>query len=208
MRFVRLIAASAALAYLGLTGQAHAAVPVISFTGSFDATYGDALGEAISPPTNIYGKVRAVLTVSQRMEYLALRLHHDYVYDVYDANGYLSWWKGSRYYVEGWGSPFPARKAAVLTQFIPLTITHYADETVYYADTLSYIELDAWAPDFPKSGFSPGPVGWRVDLYAEGVPEPATWALLILGFGAVGAMMRRPGVRHRRTSRQYSSFNI
>ncbi|WP_430422334.1 PEPxxWA-CTERM sorting domain-containing protein [Phenylobacterium sp.] len=30
---------------------------------------------------------------------------------------------------------------------------------------------------------------------AGGVPEPSTWALLILGFGAAGAMMRRRGAR-------------
>ncbi|NJR80767.1 PEPxxWA-CTERM sorting domain-containing protein [Sphingomonas corticis] len=28
-----------------------------------------------------------------------------------------------------------------------------------------------------------------------GVPEPSTWALLILGFGAIGGMMRRKGMR-------------
>jgi hypothetical protein len=31
-------------------------------------------------------------------------------------------------------------------------------------------------------------VGWPVE---GGVPEPATWALMILGFGAAGAMLRR-----------------
>ncbi|QKR98547.1 PEP-CTERM sorting domain-containing protein [Sphingomonas sp. CL5.1] len=29
--------------------------------------------------------------------------------------------------------------------------------------------------------------------FTTGVPEPATWALMILGFGAVGGMMRRRG---------------
>ena len=35
--------------------------------------------------------------------------------------------------------------------------------------------------------------GWNLDVNTY-VPEPATWALLILGFGAVGAAMRRRGL--------------
>jgi hypothetical protein len=39
---------------------------------------------------------------------------------------------------------------------------------------------------FPTAGF------WTAQLPATGgVPEPATWAMLIAGFGGVGAMMRR-----------------
>lgn len=36
------------------------------------------------------------------------------------------------------------------------------------------------------------PVSMKVTEFA-GVPEPATWSLMILGFGAIGAMMRRRG---------------
>jgi len=32
---------------------------------------------------------------------------------------------------------------------------------------------------------------FEVDNLARGVPEPATWALMILGFGAIGSVMRR-----------------
>jgi len=32
---------------------------------------------------------------------------------------------------------------------------------------------------------------------AAGVPEPATWAMMIMGFGAIGGIMRRRG-RERR----------
>lgn len=34
-------------------------------------------------------------------------------------------------------------------------------------------------------------IAWRLDITR--VPEPATWGLLILGFGAAGAMLRRRG---------------
>ena len=35
-------------------------------------------------------------------------------------------------------------------------------------------------------------------IFAAGVPEPGTWALLILGFGAVGAALRRAPRQRRR----------
>lgn len=46
-----------------------------------------------------------------------------------------------------------------------------------------------------KTGFSSGPITFDSnEIYFTvhpGVPEPATWALMILGFGAIGGMMRR-----------------
>lgn len=40
--------------------------------------------------------------------------------------------------------------------------------------------------DFQNMGFSA-----EVSIPAPGIPEPATWAMLILGFGLVGGMLRR-----------------
>ncbi len=31
----------------------------------------------------------------------------------------------------------------------------------------------------------------RIDWYVQGVPEPASWTMMIAGFGAVGAAARR-----------------
>ena len=36
-----------------------------------------------------------------------------------------------------------------------------------------------------------GPVGATADFVQNAVPEPATWALMILGFGGVGGVLRR-----------------
>lgn len=35
----------------------------------------------------------------------------------------------------------------------------------------------------------------RVDAFSSAVPEPSTWAMLILGFGLIGAALRRPSTR-------------
>lgn len=37
----------------------------------------------------------------------------------------------------------------------------------------------------------------EVNVLAEGVPEPTSWALLILGFGAIGATLRRRRINAR-----------
>ncbi|HEX8535146.1 MAG TPA: PEPxxWA-CTERM sorting domain-containing protein [Allosphingosinicella sp.] len=34
-------------------------------------------------------------------------------------------------------------------------------------------------------------LAWRISSVAAGAPEPAAWAMMILGFGAVGASLRR-----------------
>lgn len=46
-----------------------------------------------------------------------------------------------------------------------------------------------------------GPIEYRLDFTAFAVPEPATWAMLVAGFGAVGSALRRRQSLsiHRRT---------
>ena len=53
--------------------------------------------------------------------------------------------------------------------------------------TLAFTEVDNQG--FLNEGLD------NVSLGVAGVPEPATWALMLLGFGAAGAMLRRRGLR-------------
>ena len=43
------------------------------------------------------------------------------------------------------------------------------------------------------AGFTSGGASYQFSAVTPGVPEPATWAMMLLGFGAIGA-----GMRHRR----------
>jgi hypothetical protein len=66
----------------------------------------------------------------------------------------------------------------------------------YRLDLANDAQLDIITAAFSsQSGavlFKTGPcVGDGCDNHNNGVPEPATWAMMIMGFGGVGAMIRR-----------------
>jgi hypothetical protein len=59
-------------------------------------------------------------------------------------------------------------------------ITHYKNHA--HADPLSASQIHAvFADDFGHQAFA----------YAGGIPEPATWTMMIMGFGGIGAVLRR-----------------
>ncbi len=58
-----------------------------------------------------------------------------------------------------------------------------------WADPTITFDPDYAAPQGATFAFSPGIPVARVD--AGGVPEPATWAMMLMGFGGLGAMLRR-----------------
>jgi len=73
--------------------------------------------------------------------------------------------------------------------------SHQAYETSYWAP-LGYVSLMASSPEFTfGDGTNLGSSFLAIggSLGQPGVPEPATWALFIGGFGAIGAAMRRRG---------------
>jgi hypothetical protein len=55
---------------------------------------------------------------------------------------------------------------------------------------LYYLRVGSWPGDVASTG----PYKLNVSLQSPGsgaVPEPSTWAMMLLGFGAIGAAMRR-----------------
>lgn len=67
---------------------------------------------------------------------------------------------------------------------------------------LYYGPTDGYPSDDPKAAASAyvrdnaeGPNFVNYAFLASGVPEPATWAMLLLGFGGIGLMLRRQRVR-------------
>jgi hypothetical protein len=57
-----------------------------------------------------------------------------------------------------------------------------------------FVQFDAPLPPQPER-FIPAPYGDLFDPRVIGVPEPASWALMILGFGAAGGAVRRRRAR-------------
>jgi len=56
--------------------------------------------------------------------------------------------------------------------------------------TYSGVYTDIWGDvDYDVAGVKIG------ELATGGVPEPATWALMLMGFGAIGATLRAPRKR-------------
>ena len=77
--------------------------------------------------------------------------------------------------------------------WIPRPATRSLGSTRNYAPAANYINLYNTGPDLPVAGNGPGSIAASatyVDVTGQ-VPEPASWAMLIAGFGLSGAAMRR-----------------
>ena len=54
-----------------------------------------------------------------------------------------------------------------------------------------YVTYTSLGSQITGATFSSSVNSFEIDNLSTGVPEPATWALLVLGFGFVGSVMRR-----------------
>jgi hypothetical protein len=70
-------------------------------------------------------------------------------------------------------------RATVDTTLTPWILANKIEGHPYPTQIVFTSEKDNWSTQF------------RINYFGGGVPEPATWSLLILGFGAVGGAMRR-----------------
>ena len=95
----------------------------------------------------------------------------------------------------------PARLAAIQgaiweTEYSGLTVTGGSSYLAYYAGLASGWGVSRTTSTSFAQGIFPldaatGGFGSTQGFIAGGVPEPASWALLILGFGSAGAVLRR-----------------
>jgi hypothetical protein len=65
----------------------------------------------------------------------------------------------------------------------PTTIASFLDTVSFSNMTTRYVQYRVLAANGGNTGLS--------DIHFNAVPEPATWTLMILGFGGAGAMLRR-----------------
>ena len=69
-----------------------------------------------------------------------------------------------------------------------------APGTPFTPDLQAWIRNESLAPDWSRVGTDithQGPFNMTFSLTGLAVPEPATWAMMLVGLGGVGAMMRR-----------------
>jgi hypothetical protein len=82
---------------------------------------------------------------------------------------------------------------AVVAVLATVSLTGVANAATVTPGTLGpaeQTEITGFA-DVIKDVQKTGPINAAVDVMRTGLPEPESWALMILGFGGVGALIRR-----------------
>lgn len=176
MRFVRLLAAVAALAF---SGQAQAAkVFEISGTLTPDENGTGTYWMPVAPFTAAQSPYTRAIHVSFSSPVTgALWFWPEgaYGYESPDLP-----WQSANNLVETWSDFTNARMTALQYRSPVIQVGGGLIKTQRF--TGSQIQIDAYDMS--------GPVNFTMTGFAA-VPEPATWALMIIGFGGIGAAMRK-----------------
>jgi hypothetical protein len=72
-----------------------------------------------------------------------------------------------------------------------------------FDDSAKFSKVEFWGDGFGEALYAGGTIRYAAidsGTLPGGVPEPTTWALMILGFGAVGGAMRRRNTAHARAA--------
>lgn len=179
MRFMRLCAAIAALSCSALAGQAQAAT-ILNISGTLTpGSAGDSYFSAalFSPAVNSATKLRTHLTLSGAASGF-FSFYADGNYYVTDAHGNL--YDANNMDFSGNGSFASARTASFDAELPRI----YGMQTSFWWVKMQptvYLGLTGMTK----------PLDYTLTVKSFGVPEPSTWALMIVGFGAVGAALRQ-----------------
>ena len=88
----------------------------------------------------------------------------------------------------GMGSPFVLSGNQIISTDLGETILQRSNRWVTVSGDAAFTPLEA---RFSHPSYSFEVTAFAVQPFIDGVPEPASWALLILGFGVVGAATRQ-----------------
>ena len=124
---------------------------------------------------------------------------YDLTFAQTQAHQYLGFDTNTQRFVAAPFGPFNA-----FSDTLTATNTTGTNRTTGFGNTF-FFGTGPYAGDYAAPGILPGPLpttSGAVVTAVSAIPEPAVWGLMVIGFGAVGAMVRRKG--RRRVSVAYA----
>ena len=188
MRFLKLMAV-AALGLTTLSGQAHAA-KIFTLTGTVAPnTSGSGIQGFNAPFPTTQGSISHILRITFSHPVTGVVGTSGVVggYNEYDKNGVLREGNNFPFGMAAW---FNDASTGIARLNLPTYTVPWDNPNTGNQETLKGIYTSGQQlGTIELSGMS-GPINYIIEGFA-GVPEPSTWALMILGFGGIGAAMRR-----------------